>query len=94
MSGTIQLDYQTMEESYSKIISDSQSINDTLSDLANKLDQLEWEGDDREAYMAQRDEWDQSMAKLNEILEAVGTAVDNARQRYADTEAANRSRFS
>ncbi|PRY54155.1 WXG100 family type VII secretion target [Glycomyces artemisiae] len=93
MAGAISLDYATMEESYSRIINDSQSINDSLADLGAKLDALEWDGADREAYMAQREEWEQSMAKLNEILEAVGNAVDNARQRYADTEAANAARF-
>jgi len=93
MAGAISLDYATMEESYSRIINDSQSINDSLADLGAKLDALEWDGSDREAYMAQREEWEQSMAKLNEILEAVGNAVDNARQRYADTEAANAARF-
>ncbi|WP_335990287.1 WXG100 family type VII secretion target [Glycomyces sp. MUSA5-2] len=91
--GAISLDYTTMEESYSRIINDSQSINDALADLGAKLDALEWEGEDQAAYDAQRAEWNQSMDKLNQILEAVGNAVDNARQRYLDTEQANARRF-
>lgn len=93
MAGAISLDYATMEESYSRIISDSQSINDALAELGNKLDALEWDGADKIAYDEQRAEWEQSMGKLNEILEAVGGAVDNARQRYFDTEQANAARF-
>ncbi|MCD0445483.1 WXG100 family type VII secretion target [Glycomyces sp. A-F 0318] len=93
MSGQIQLDYAFMEESSQRIHQDSQSINDTLAELATKLDALEWDDAAAEAYTAQREEWNQSIAKLNEILEQVGTAVDNAKIRYQETEAANRARF-
>ncbi|MEU6249163.1 WXG100 family type VII secretion target [Glycomyces sp. NPDC047010] len=93
MAGQIALSYEEMESAYSQIISESGSINDRLSDLATKLDALEWEGADRDAYMEQRAEWDSSMAKINEILEQIGGAVDRARQNYADAEAANAARF-
>ncbi|SDE42352.1 WXG100 family type VII secretion target [Glycomyces harbinensis] len=92
-SGQIKLDYATMEESSQRIHTDAQSINDALADLASKLDALEWEDAAAEAYQAQRTEWDQSLAKLNELLVQIGTAVDNAKIRYQEVEAANRARF-
>ncbi|MQM25300.1 WXG100 family type VII secretion target [Glycomyces albidus] len=93
MPGAIALNYAEMEDAHQRILSGSQSINDNLADLGSKLDALEWEGDDRVAYMEQRAEWEGSMAKINEILEAIGGAVDRARQNYADTEAANALKF-
>ena len=92
--GAIGLSYSEMEAAHSQILSESGAINDTLAELAGKLDQLEWKGADREAYMGQREEWDQSIGKLNEILEMVGNAVNNAMIRYQEAEAANVSRFS
>jgi WXG100 family type VII secretion target len=92
-SGQIKLDYATMEESSQRIQTDAQSINDALADLATKLDALEWDDAAAEAYQTQRTEWDQSLAKLNELLVQIGTAVDNAKIRYQEVEAANRARF-
>jgi WXG100 family type VII secretion target len=93
MSGQIQLDYGFMEEASQRIIQDSAAINDTLADLGSKLDALEWDDAAAEAYQAQRQEWTQSLQKLNEILEAVGNAVQTAKDNYQATEEANRRKF-
>ncbi|WP_035702664.1 WXG100 family type VII secretion target [Glycomyces tenuis] len=90
---TIKLSYSELEAATAQIASESGAINDTLSELASRLDALNWEGSDKEAYEGQRAEWNQSIGKLNEILEQVGTAVNNAKIRYAETEAANAARF-
>jgi WXG100 family type VII secretion target len=90
---TIKLSYSELEAATAQIASESGAINDTLAELASKLDALEWQGSDKEAYDAQREEWNQSIGKLNEILAQVGTAVNNAKERYAETEAANAARF-
>ncbi len=90
---TIQLDYNFMEEASQRILQDSQAINDTLSDLGNKLDNLDWDDAAAEAYQAQRQEWTTSLEKLNEILAAVGNAVNTAKENYMATEAANRAKF-
>jgi WXG100 family type VII secretion target len=93
MSGQIRLDYAFMEEASQRIVQDSAAINDALSDLGNKLDALEWEDEAAEAYQAQRAEWTTSLEKLNEILNAVGNAVNTAKENYMATEAANKAKF-
>lgn len=89
----IRLDYGTMEEASQRIIADSQAINDALTDLGNKLDQLNWDDEAAAAYQNKRAEWNQSLQKLNEILEAVGNAVNRAKENYRETELANKARF-
>ncbi|WP_269814129.1 WXG100 family type VII secretion target [Glycomyces dulcitolivorans] len=89
----IRLNYAEMEEASQRIIADSQAINDALTDLGNKLDLLEWDDEAAEAYQNKRAEWTQSLQKLNEILEAVGGAVNTAKENYRDTELANKAKF-
>jgi WXG100 family type VII secretion target len=89
----IRLNYEEMEQASQRIIADSQAINDALTDLGNKLDLLEWEDEAAEAYQNKRAEWTQSLQKLNEILEAVGNAVETAKNNYRDTELANTAKF-
>ncbi|WP_100448209.1 WXG100 family type VII secretion target [Glycomyces xiaoerkulensis] len=89
----ISMTYAEMESAHKRIIDDQGSINDTLEELATKLDNLEWVGDDLEAYTAKREEWNQSIGRINEILGMVGKAVENAMIRTQETEAANAMRF-
>jgi WXG100 family type VII secretion target len=93
MSGQIRLDYAELEDASQRIISDSQAITDELSALATKLDNLDWQDAAAEAYQNQRNEWDQSLSKLLEILDNVGAAVNTAKENYANTEAANARKF-
>ncbi|GAA1692561.1 hypothetical protein GCM10009830_45450 [Glycomyces endophyticus] len=89
----IALNYIEMEDASQRILAGSQSINDSLSDLGNKLDALDWEDEAAVAYQDKRAEWTQSLQKLNEILEAVGNAVNTAKENYQNTEAANKAKF-
>ncbi|MEV3939288.1 WXG100 family type VII secretion target [Glycomyces sp. NPDC049804] len=88
------MSYEQLEAATAEIASRSGSMTSTLADLRTKLDALEWEGTDKAAYEESKAQWDAAFEKINDILEAVGRAVDNAKQRYMDTEAANASRFS
>jgi WXG100 family type VII secretion target len=93
MGSRISMSYEQLEAATAEIASRSGSMTSTLADLRTKLDALEWEGTDKAAYEESKAQWDASFEKINDILEAVGRAVENAKERYRETEAANASRF-
>jgi WXG100 family type VII secretion target len=92
-NGRIQLSYAQLEEATAEIARQSGSMNGTLEDLRSQLDNLDWDGEDKVSYEEAKLQWDQAFTKINDILDAVGRSVDNAKNRYQETEAANASRF-
>jgi WXG100 family type VII secretion target len=93
MSGRIAMSYEELEAATAEIASQSGEMTSTLADLRTQLDALDWEGADKVSYEEAKLQWDQAFEKINDILEAVGRAVDNAKNRYQETEAANAARF-
>ncbi|HLU27039.1 MAG TPA: WXG100 family type VII secretion target [Glycomyces sp.] len=91
--GRIALSYEELESAYAQIQSQSGEMEGTLADLRTQLDAMDWEGADKAAYEESKAQWDAAFAKINEILTGVGNAVNNAKERYAETEAANAARF-
>lgn len=94
MSGRIAMSYEQLEGATAEIASQSGEMNGTLTDLRSQLEALDWEGGDKASYEEAKAQWDAAFAKIDEILQAVGRAVDNAKTRYQETEAANMARFS
>lgn len=93
MGSRISMSYEQLEAATAEIAQRSGSMTSTLTDLRTKLDALEWEGEDKASYEESKAQWDAAFEKINDILEAVGRAVENAKERYRETEAANASRF-
>jgi len=93
MGSRIAMDYEQLESATAEIAQRSGTMTSTLADLRTQLDALDWEGSDKAAYEEAKAQWDQSFEKINDILEAVGRAVENAKERYRETEAANAGRF-
>lgn len=93
MSTRISMNYETLEAASAEIASQSSAMTGTLSDLRGQLEALQWQGADKAAYEEAKAQWDSAFDKINEILEAVGRAVDNAKTRYQEAEAANAARF-
>jgi len=88
MGQPIKVNYAAMEEAASVIKSSSKTIEDRLSELDSQLKKLAWEGQDREAYLAQKQKWDAAVADMNQILLQLGGAVATARDGYGSTEQA------
>ncbi|GAA2143030.1 hypothetical protein GALLR39Z86_01490 [Glycomyces algeriensis] len=93
MGSRIAMSYEELEAATAEIASQSGEMTSTLADLRTQLEALDWAGGDQAAYEEAKAQWDSSFEKINDILEAVGRAVDNAKNRYQETEAANASRF-
>jgi WXG100 family type VII secretion target len=93
MGGRIAVSYEALQSANSQIIQQTGDMDGKLGELRNRLDMMDWGGDDQVAYEEKKLAWDQSYAKILEILEGVGNAVRNAMERYQVTEAANAARF-
>jgi WXG100 family type VII secretion target len=87
------MSYEELEAATAEIAAQSGEMTSTLADLRTQLDALDWDGADKAAYEEAKAQWDSAFDKINDILEAVGRAVDNAKNRYQETEAANAARF-
>jgi 6 kDa early secretory antigenic target len=67
----------------------SKDIDTKLDTLRAMLQQLEWEGTDREAYNTYQAQWDQAVRDINAVLNQIGGAVGIAKENYVTTEANN-----
>ncbi|WP_018351000.1 WXG100 family type VII secretion target [Longispora albida] len=86
---TIEVNYATLEHAAGQMKTLSGQIDEKLDALRAKLQQLDWQGSDREAYDTHQRKWDESIKDLNTILNQIGAAVGVAKQNYMDTENSN-----
>ena len=85
----IQVNYAALENAQSQMQSISKVIDGRLDSLRSQLQQMQWNGSDREAYQAYQAQWDAAVADINAILREIGAAVGVANQNYITTEANN-----
>lgn len=88
MGQPIFVDYAAMEEAAQALQTASRTIEEKLSELESQLKKIEWDGQDRAAYMAHKDKWNRAVADMNQLLNQIGGAVATARGGYGDTEQA------
>lgn len=75
------------------ILASSRTISAQLDELKAQLKPMvdTWDGEASDAYQLHQAKWDAAAAELNEILTAIGRAVEdgNARMQKVNTAAAN-----
>lgn len=88
----IRVDFEALGSGAQGIQATFQALQTTLQDLEQQLNPMvsSWSGDAREAYTAQKRNWEQASASMAEVLQRMGQAVGQARDNYSQTEAANR----
>jgi ESAT-6 family protein len=84
----IAVNYAALEEAASSIQTASRTIEDKLSELDSQLKKIQWEGGDREAYLAHKQKWNEAIPDMNQILGQISGAVTTAREGYGATEKA------
>ncbi|MEV4624544.1 WXG100 family type VII secretion target [Asanoa sp. NPDC049573] len=89
MSQPIQVSYAALENAQSQMQAISKGIEGRLDSLRSQLQQMQWNGSDREAYQGYQAQWDAAVADINAILHEIGAAVGTANQNYQSTEANN-----
>jgi early secretory antigenic target protein ESAT-6 len=85
----IQVDYAAMEAAYTQMQSIARGMDEKLDTLRSRLQKMEWDGSDREAYQIHQAKWDTAVRDLNQILNDIGSAVGTANENYQNTETSN-----
>lgn len=76
-----------------KLQSSASELDSILEGLRSKLDGMQWLGGDKEAYEAQRAQWNSAVTDLNMLLNQIGRTVGTAKQDYVSTEGLNARMF-
>lgn len=84
-----QTNYAQMETASQTIQGISKTIDTELDTLRMRLQNLTWDGKDREAYNAHQAKWDAAVKDINALLNEIGGAVGIARANYITTEMNN-----
>jgi len=85
----IQVSPAQLDAAHTRIQTISKEIDTKLDTLRAMLQQLDWEGADREAYNAYQAQWDKAVQDINAVLNQIGGAVGIAKENYVTTEANN-----
>jgi WXG100 family type VII secretion target len=83
---------------FAELANAAQTIQTTSNNLNQKLDDLKsmlrpivesWQGQAADNYQQQQAKWDSSQSDLNQVLQAIGKAVESAHDAYSQTETQN-----
>jgi len=85
----ISVDFQHLAELERALSGASSEIENHLSTLRAKLQQLDWDGADRAAYNEAQLRWDRAVNDLNETLASISVTVRVANEGYENTELDN-----
>lgn len=85
----IKVNYAQMESAREQMQAISAQIDEKLDALRSKLQQIQWEGGDQQAYEAHQRQWDTAVREINQLLNEIGAGVGVAKQNYVDTESSN-----
>jgi ESAT-6 family protein len=85
----ISVDHHMMSDAHAKMKAICVAMDTTLDNLRKKLQVIDWEGADREAYRAAQAKWDAAITDMNAVLNAIAATVGFAGETYVDTEGGN-----
>jgi 6 kDa early secretory antigenic target len=93
--GTIKVTFGGLQSAAGSISSSASKISGSLDDLKQYLAPLVagWTGNASEQYNAHQRQWDTAAADIQQVLAAIGTAVQRAAEDYMDGERQNAARF-
>jgi len=93
--GQIKVTFGGLEAAAGNISSQANKVQGSLDDLKQYLQPLVagWTGNASDQYQAHQAKWDQAAADLQQVLAAIGTAVQRAAEDYRDGERANAGRW-
>ncbi|HEU5126391.1 MAG TPA: WXG100 family type VII secretion target [Glycomyces sp.] len=87
MSGeVIKVEYENLDDAVTAMKTIKGEVDEDLAELRTQLDALDWIGADREAYEESKADWDNSIGRLNSILEGIASTVLAAKEQYKEGE--------
>jgi early secretory antigenic target protein ESAT-6 len=95
MPDGIKVTFGGLEAAAGNISTQAGKVQNSLDDLKQFLQPLvsTWTGTASEEYNAHQLKWDQAAADLQQVLAAIGTAVQRAAEDYRDGERNNAARW-
>jgi early secretory antigenic target protein ESAT-6 len=95
MPDGIKVTFGGLEAAAGGISSNASKVQGSLDDLKTFLQPLvaTWTGTASETYNAHQAKWDTAAADLQQVMAAIGTAVQRAAEDYRDGERANVNRW-
>ncbi|HEY0450506.1 WXG100 family type VII secretion target [Actinophytocola sp.] len=93
--GGIKVSFGSLQAAAGNISTQAAKVQSSLDDLKSYLQPLvsTWTGGASEAYNSHQSQWDQAAADLQQVLAAIGTAVQRAAEDYMDGERTNTNRW-
>lgn len=93
--GGIKVSFGALQSAAGSISSNAAKVQGSLDDLKSYLQPLvsTWMGAAAEAYNAHQAKWDAAAADLQQVLAAIGTAVNQAAEDYTAGERTNTARW-
>lgn len=81
----IQYDFASIAQTSADIHATNRNINGMLDQLKGDIAPMvaEWEGESATAYQAAQRRWDAAAEELNQVLQTIARAVDNAGSRMS-----------
>ncbi|GAA2514199.1 WXG100 family type VII secretion target [Streptomyces sp. NPDC059506] len=93
MSGQILVNFSTISTAANDVRQTASSIKNQLDDLEAGVKKIAttWEGSAQESYRAKQAEWDKRALSMQQTLEQIAKALDQAAQSYQATESRNKA---
>ncbi len=85
----ISVNYAALENANSQMQAIARQMDERLDALRSRLQRMQWEGQDQQAYHAYQASWDAAVRDINQVLNEIGAAVGVARENYMSTEMNN-----
>lgn len=94
-TGDLKVGYEALDQMAANILSAGAAVDDKLNAMENRMKgrMTEWSGDDQQAYLTAKAEWDKQMEEMLLILGDIAKAVNLSREEYQAAEKKNASRF-
>jgi WXG100 family type VII secretion target len=91
MSDRVLVTFAALAEAAQQIQSTYNNLNTKLNDLESQLRPVvaSWTGNASSDYQAQQQKWNAAQTDLNNVLQAIGKAVEAAHDAYTQTETTN-----
>lgn len=95
MTEFLRVNHDGLAQIADQAVSTANKINDRLNQLEGELNQLrsDWEGEQQQAYVVAKAQWDQAIEGMVEMLEATAQAVHQANDGYRQADQRGQARF-
>lgn len=91
---SLKVDFAALDAGSGDIRTAARNLRGSVADMDSGIKKMQgqWDGEAKAAYQAAQEKWNSAMEDINQLLEEVGGAVDQARAEYHAAEQRNIAR--